>query len=150
MKRILITACLLAIVSIGLATVAQAVQTDKKPFVHVSPDKRSLDLGTARSPGFFSVEKALTLKVDSNCLHGPIKISASSLKRKLGGSISPDRIFVRSSATWGFVPMDRPVAVSRPQAGSHDVVLDLQVETGFQDLAGQYVGTLTVTVMPPV
>ena len=150
MKRVLKTACLLAVASIGLATVAKAVQTDKKPFVHVSSSTYDLDLGTAATPGLYTVNKVLKLKIESNCLHGPIRVSSSEFKRNLGGSIPPDRIFVRSKATWGFVPMDRPVAVSRPQSGSHDIILDMQVETGFNDIAGQYRGTITVTIMPPV
>ena len=150
MKRVLKTACILAIASIGLATVAQAVPTGKKPFVHVSPSTYDLDLGTAAAPGLHIVNKVLTLKIESNCLHGPIMVSVSEFRRSLGGSISPDRIFVRSKATWGFVPMDKPVAVSRPQVGSHDIVLDMQVEAGFHDYAGQYRGTITVTIMPPV
>ncbi|UCF14289.1 MAG: hypothetical protein JSW59_12815 [Phycisphaerales bacterium] len=150
MKRVLITAWALAMASIGLTTVAQPVQTAKEPFIHVTPSKHSLDLGAAVAPGYYSVDKALTLKIDSNCLHGPIMISSTELKRSRGGSIPPKRIFVRSAATWGFVPMDRPVAVSRPQVGSHNIVLDLQVETGFYDVAGKYQGTFTVTVMPPV
>lgn len=151
MKRVLIIAWILAVASIGLATIAQAVQpANKQPYIYVSPSTHSLDLGEAVSPGFYSVPKALTLRIDSNCLHGPIRISATDLKRRLGGSIPPERFFVRSSATWGFVPMDRSVAVSKTQSGPHDIVLDLQVETGFNDLAGEYQGALTVTVMPPV
>ena len=150
MKRVLITALILAVASAGLATVAQAVQPARKPFIHVSPSPRRLNLGTAATPGFYSVANALTLNVDSNCLHGPIMISATDLKRRQGGSIPPDRISVRSSATMGFVTMGKPVAVSKPKSGSHRIVLDLQVETGFNDMAGRYHGTFTVTVMPPV
>jgi len=150
MKRVLITACILAISSVGLVTVAKAVQTDKEPYIHVSPSSYSVDLGTAVSPGLYTVNKALTLKVESNFLHGPILVSVSDLKRSWGGSIPPERVYVRSSSTWGFVAMKRPVAVSETQSGSHDVVIDLQVETGFKDLAGKYEGTITVTVMPPV
>ena len=150
MKRVLITALILATASMGLATVARAVQPAKKQFVHVSPSTYSLDLGTASSPGVYNIPKALTLNIDSNCLHGPIKISVTNLKRHPVGSIPPERIFVRSSATWGFVAMDRPVAVSKTQSGSHAIVLDLQVQTGFNDFAGKYRGMLTVTVMPPV
>ena len=151
MKRVLITACLLAVMAaLGLATVAQAVQPASKPFIHVSPSPNRLDLGTAVSPGFYDVPKALTLNIDSNCLHGPIVISASNLKRHPGGYIPAGRIFVRSSATSGFVNLDRPVAVSRPEVGSHKIVVDVQVLTGFSDMAGRYSGAFTVTVMPPV
>jgi hypothetical protein len=150
MKRVLLTAWIVAMASIGLATIAQAVQPAQKPFLHVSPNTNSLDLGTAPGVGFHEVPKALTLRIESNCLHGPIRVSATELRRSRGGSIPPDRFFVRSSATWGFVAMDRPVAVSRAQSGSHDIVLDFRVETQSKDMAGQYQGALTVTVMPPV
>jgi len=150
MKRVLMATWMLAVASMGLAAVAEAVQTDDKPFIYVSTSPSRLDLGMASSPGFFNVPKALTLNVDSNCLHGPIMISANSFSRRAGGTIPPDRIFVRSSATHGFEPMDRPVAVSSTTAGSHKIVLDLQVLTGFNDMAGQYRGTFTVTVVPPV
>jgi hypothetical protein len=46
--------------------------------------------------------------------------------------------------------MKRPVSVSKPHVGPHDIVLDLQVETGFENMAGVYEGTFTVTIMPPV
>ncbi len=150
MKRVLITALILATASMGLATVALAVQPAKEQFIHVTPSTYSLDLGTAASPGFYNIPKAITLTVDSNCLHGPIMISASNFQRRTVGSIPPERIFVRSAATWGFVKMDKPVPVSKPRVGSHDIVLDLQVQTGFNDFAGEYRGVLTVTVMPPV
>jgi hypothetical protein len=77
-------------------------------------------------------------------------VSSTELKGDIRGSIPPERIFVRSSATWGFVPLTKPVAVSKPQSGNHDIVLDMQVETGFCDIAGKYRGTITVTIMPPV
>ena len=151
MKRVLITAWILAVASIGLATVAQAVQpAGQKPYVHVSPTPHSLDLGTAPGPGFYDIPKALTLRVESNCLHGPIMISATDLTGSSGRSIPPERFFVRSPATWGFVPMSRSVAVSKTQSGCHDIVLDFQVETGTEEMAGTYQGALTVTVMPPV
>lgn len=150
MKKVLTTAWMLAVASMGLAAVAEAVQPANKPFVHVSTSPSRLDLGTASSPGFFDVPKALTLNVDSNCLHGPIMISATDFRRHMGGFIPPSRVFVRSSSTSGFEAMDRPVAVSGTTSGSHKIVLDLQVLTGFNDMAGQYRGTFTVTVMPPV
>ena len=151
MKRVLITACLLAaMAALGLATVAQAVQPASKPFIHVSTSPSRLNLGTAVAPGFYDIPKALTLNVDSNCLHGPIMISASNLRRHPGGFIPAERIFVRSSTTCGFVNLGRPVAVSVPKSGSHKIVLDVQVRTGFSDMAGRYSGGFTVTVMPPV
>ena len=77
-------------------------------------------------------------------------ISATTLRHHLGAAIPPEHIFVRTKGTYGFVPMNRPVAISAPMSGSHRIVLDLQVQTGFENLTGRYRGTFTVTVMPPV
>jgi hypothetical protein len=68
----------------------------------------------------------------------------------MGVSIPPEHIFVRTKGTRGFVPMNKPVAISAPTAGSHRIVLDLQVQAGFRNPAGNYRGTFTVTVMPPL
>ena len=150
MKRILITTWIVAVAVIGFAAVADAVQPSGKPFVHVSTSPQSLDLGTAFFAGYYDVSKALTVNVDSNCMHGPITISATKLRHHMGDSIPPERIFVRTDATGGFVPMDRAVTISTPTSGPHKIVLDFQVQTEFRNLAGAYRGTFTVTVMPPV
>ena len=148
MRRLVIT-WVLAIWLFGLVGITGAEQTDP-PFVNVytTPDK--IDLGTV--PLFenaFEVLEALTVNVESNCLHGPIMISATKLRRPQGGSISPDNIFVRTTATGGYVPMARPVRISNPTTGSHKIMLDLRVQAHFLYPAGEYSGTLTLTVMPP-
>ena len=148
MRRLVIT-WVLAIGLFGLTGIAGAEQTDP-PFVNVytTPDK--IDLGTV--PLFkdaFEVPKAFTVNVESNCMHGPIMISATRLKRPQGGSISPDNIFVRTPATNGYVAMARPVAISESTKGSHKIVLDLRVNAHFLYPAGEYSGTLTLTIMPP-
>ena len=148
MKRLVIIWSLAAVL-FGLAGIAGAGQIDK-PFVNVSTTPDILDLGT--SPVFtdsYDVLGALTVNVDSNCFHGPITISTTKLKRRQGGSISPNRIFVKTPATGGFVAMARPVAISKSTEGSHKIVLDLRVDTKFLDPAGEYTGTVTLTVMPP-
>ncbi len=150
MKRVLITTWIVAVALIGFAAVAEAVQPARKPFIRVSTSPHRLDLGTASAAGVHNVSKALTVRVDSNCLHGPITISATTLRHHMGASIPPKRIFVRTKGTHGFVSMDRPVAISAPTSGSHSIVLDLQVQTGFKNLAGKYKGAFTLTVMPPV
>ena len=148
MRRLVIT-WVLAIGLFGLIGIAGAEQTDP-PFVNVytTPDK--IDLGTV--PLFtnaFEVPEALTINVESNCLHGPIMISATKLKRPQGGSISPDNIFVRTPVTGGYVAMASPVTISEPTIGSHKIVLDLRVQAQFLHPAGEYSGTLTLTIMPP-
>jgi hypothetical protein len=96
------------------------------------------------------VPAALTVEVDSNCFHGPIMITTTKLKRRQGGSISPERIFVKTPATSGFVTMAKPVAISKSAEGPHKIVLDFRVETQFLDPAGEYTGTIMLTIMPPV
>ncbi len=150
MKRVLITSWLVAAALIGLATVAEGVQRAGKPFVHITTSPDRINLGTTSSPGLHNVSKALTVAVDSNCLHGPITISATTLRHHMGASIPPERVFVKSNTMNGFVTMEKPVTISQPTSGPHKIVLDLQIQTGFKDLAGKYRGTFTVTVMPPV
>lgn len=148
MKRLIIT-----LVLVGLFGMATAVETaaGDEPFLHVSATPDRLDLGTANIfKDTYDVPAALTVKIDSNCMHGPIMISATKLKHRRGYSISPDRIFVKTSATNGFVPIARPVAISKPEVGSHKVVLDLRVETKTLDPAGEYTGTIMLTITPPV
>lgn len=149
MRRLVIT-CVLAIGLFGLAGIAGAEQVDK-PFLNVSTKPDKIDLGTASLfRDTLDVPAALTVLVESNCMHGPIMISATKLKRREGGSISPERIYVKSSATDGFVPIASPVAISKPEIGSHEIVLDLRVETKFFDPAGEYSGTLMLTITPSV
>ena len=149
MKRIVIT-WILAVGLFGLAGIARAEQTNK-PFVNVSATPDRLDLGSASIfENSYDIPAALTVKVASNCMHGPIMISTTKLKRRRGGSISPERLFVKTPATNGFVSMARPVAISKPAIGSHEIVLDLRVETQFLDPAGEYTGTLMLTIMPSV
>ena len=148
MKRIVIT-WVLAIGLFGLAGIAGAEQSDE-PFVNVSTTPDRIDLGTA--PFFtdtYDVPAALTVNIEANCMHGPIMISVTKLKRRRGGSISPERIFVKTPATGGFVTMARPVAISKPTIGPHKIVLDLRVQTQFLDPAGEYTGTIMLTIMPP-
>jgi len=148
MKRLVITWAL-ATVLFGLAGVAGAEQIGK-PFVNISTTPDILDLGTASLfTDSLDVPGALTVKVDSNCFHGPIMISTTKLKHRQGGSISPDRIFVKTPATGGFVTMARPVAISKSTEGPHEIVLDLRVETNFLYPAGEYTGIITLTIMPP-
>ena len=150
-KRLVITWTLIAVL-FGLAANAEAVQTKTdKPFVHVSATPDEVDLGTALFlKNTYDVPGALTVNVEANCMHGPIMISATKLKNPQGGTILPESIFVKSSATEGFVPMAKPVAISKPEIGSHKIVLDLRVETNSLRPAGEYSGKLVLTIMPPV
>lgn len=162
MKR-LVTTWALLVVLFGLAGVAEAVRPSRKAvrpsrtavpnnaknIVSVSTTPDTLELGTSTHPGMHESAGALTVAVEANCPHGPILISTTKLRRKGGGLIPPDRISVRTPATGGFVKMARPVAISKPEKGSHKIVLDFKVQTGFNDPAGRYTGSITFTITPP-
>jgi hypothetical protein len=149
MKRLVIITWILAVWLFGLAGIAGAEQIDQ-PFINISTTPEKIDLGTATFvTNTYDVPAALTVKVNANCMHGPIMISATKLKRREGGSISPERIFVKSPATGGFVSMSRPVAISETATGSQKIVVDLRVETEQLYPAGEYTGTLILTMMPP-
>ena len=89
------------------------------------------------------------MKVESNCLHGPIVASITPLKRPGGNTITPDRILVKTTATGGFVTMAKSVAISEMAEGSHDIQMNFKIETKFSDHAGRYSGMLAFTIMPP-
>jgi len=155
----IVTALLIAVVSLGVVGIAQA---DSKPFVSISATSNSLEFGKptfadpVSAPGsvlFPNIHclsaAALTLKVESNCFHGPIIASITALERPRGNSIPPERISVKSPTTNGYVTMEKPVAISNPETGSHDIELDFQLEVLPHDRAGRYIGTITFTIMPP-
>jgi len=158
----IVTTLLTAVVMFGAAGIAQA---DSGPFVNVFATSNSLQYG---APGLFAdgdthfgpgsvtfptvhygSTASLTVKVESNCLHGPIVASITELKHRKGGSIPPERIFVKSPTTDGYVTMARPVVISRPETGSHDIELDFRLDILPSDHAGRYTGTITFTIMPP-
>ena len=123
----------------------------EQPYVYLSAPQKNVDLGTILIwdtviPG------ALTLKVNSNTLHGPVIASISPLKNIYGNQIMKDRIFIRTSYTGGFISMAGPVVISESAIGSHDINIDFQVKAnGISiDNPGMYSGTLVFTVMPPV
>ena len=147
MKRIVITWAL-TVGLFGLTVVTEAKPVNE-PFVNLSTTPDEVDLGTVPFTNDFIVPGALTINVDSNCAHGPIMISSTKLKRRGGCSISPDHIFVKSPMTNGFIAMARPVEISKPTLGSHKIVLDFKVEADFFSPAGEYSGTLMLTMMPP-
>jgi hypothetical protein len=105
--------------------------------------------GVGMFPSIFGTASAsMTLKVESNCLHGPIMASISTLRHRMGQKITPDRISIKSSITKDFVSMAKPVMISEPQVGSHNIDLDFKLEVNPFEVAGRYEGTLTFTIMP--
>jgi hypothetical protein len=153
MKK-LVTMWVMVIVLLGWAGIAQPRgqiidPTPDEAFINISFAPRELDLGVATFLGNYDSEAALVMKVESNCLHGSILASTDGFRGTAGGFIPAQRISVKGPATNGFVSMARPVAVSLPEMGSHNVVLNFRVQTAFQDREGKYGGTLTLTIMPP-
>ena len=149
---------LVAAILFTMPVIAQA----DEPFVNLSSVSDSLKFGEPEfsepsllAPGaalypavFATSSAAMTLKVESNCLHGPIMASITTLRHRMGKTITPDRISVKSPITDGYVSMEKPVIISKPHLGSHDINLDFKLEVNPFEIAGQYKGTLTFTVMP--
>jgi len=145
MKKILII-CIVGLVLFGSAEIVRA----KEPYVYISVEQEKADLGTLLVWDT-TIPEALTLKINSNCLHGAVVASMSNLKHSRGDLIMRNRIFIKSEATDGFISMEKSVVVSGPAVGSHDVVIDFKVEAnGLKDRAGKYSGTIAFTIMPPV
>ncbi len=158
----IVTTLLTAVVMFGVAGIAQA---DSGPFVNISTTSDILEFG---KPTFFSdgdthfgpgstvfptshygSSASLTVKVESNCLHGPIVASITALRHRRGGFVPPERISIKSPTTNGYVTMAKPVVISKPEIGSHDIELDFRLDILSSDRAGQYQGTITFTIMPP-
>ena len=156
----IVTTLLTAVVMFGAAGIAQA---DSKPFLYISATTGSLEFGKptqsddystapgkAMFPGvLFSSSATFMVQVESNCLHGPVIASITTLRHPRGSFIAPERIFIKSPTTNGYVTMAKPVVISRPEIGSHDIDLNFRLEVLPSDRAGQYQGTITFTIMPP-
>ena len=132
------------------------------PFVNISPSSDNLKFGepvysepSLIAPGavlypttFGTSSADLTLKVESNCLHGPIMASITKLTHRMGKTITTDRIFIKAPITNGYVSMVKPVLISKPEIGSHNIDLSFRLDINTFEAAGRYQGTLTFTVMP--
>ncbi len=149
MKRIVL-ALVTVVALFWSGGVVRAIDSNK-PFISLSVTPDILNLGTLPFPtSTYDSPAKLTVKVKSNCSHGPIVVSMTGLKHNnIGGTITPDRILIKGPATGGFVPMAKPVAISEPTTGSHDIELKFRVENKFRDFAGKYTGTIMFTIMPP-
>ena len=121
------------------------------PFTSVSITPDILDLGTLPFlTQTYNPPATLKVKVKSNCLHGPIVASMKGLKHRNGTTITPDHIYIKGPATGGFISMAKPVAISKPATGSHDILLNFRVKNNkFHGIAGKYTGTIVLTIMPP-
>jgi hypothetical protein len=118
-------------------------------YMYLSVEAKKVNLGSILAHDL-TVTEALTIKVISNCLHGPVMVAMQdSLKNRYGNEIKLDRVFVRSEDTDGFISMEKPVVISEADFGQHDIVLDFKVEAAFMnDKTGRYKGTLAFTILP--
>jgi len=150
MKR-LIVILILAAALYGSPKVVHALGPDVPPYVSISVTPKILNLGTLPfASDFYESPGTLVLEVKSNCMHGHITASITELVHTSGCRIPPDRIYISTPATNGFVSMAKPVVISDPTEGSHNIKMDFQVCNKFQIFhAGRYSGTLTFMVMPP-
>jgi hypothetical protein len=144
MKNLLMT-CVISVVLFGSAGIIQA----EEPFVRISTNTESFKLGTFSFWEDGTSSSVLTVKVESNCMHGPVVASISPLKRPGSISITPDRVMVKTPTTGGYVSMAKPVAISETTEGSHDINMTFKIKTDIKDPAGRYSGMLAFTVMPP-
>jgi hypothetical protein len=144
MKKFLITWSI-SIALFGLAGIIKAGE----PFVKIYTTTNSLDLGYISFWSDGISPAVLTVRVESNCVHGPIVASITTLQRAGGGYITPDRISIKTPTTGGFVPMMKPVSISETTEGSHDIKANFKIDTSIIDYAGRYSGSLAFTVMPP-
>jgi len=144
MKNYLMISVILAVL-FGAAGFVQA----EEPFVRISTTAESFKLGTFSFWEDGTSSSVLTVKVESNCLHGPVVASITSLKRAGSVSITPDRVMVKTETTGGYVSMAKPVAISETTEGSHDIKMNFKIKTDITDHAGRYSGILAFTVMPP-
>jgi hypothetical protein len=74
----------------------------------------------------------------------------TALKHSGGHTIPPDRILIKAPVTNDeYIRMGRPVVISEPETGSHDIRLDFKLQATHFDYAGRYSGTIIFTIMPP-
>ena len=174
MKKLIVITWTTMMVMFGLTGIEQAdansgpfgilsAASKTGPYVSISTTSDTVKFGkpefsdTFSAPGqvwfpslYRSSSAALTVHVESNCLHGPIVVSVTALKDSGGNIITPDRIFIKSPAiTDEYSSMAWPVPISKTQTGSHDIELLFKLQAKLFDRAGRYTGFITFTVMPP-
>ena len=174
MKKLVVITCTTMMFMFGPAGIDQAdantgpfkilsAASEIGPFVSISATSNTLEFGkpefsdTFSAPGqvwfpslYRSSSAALTVHVESNCLHGPIVASVTALRNSEGSIITPDRIFIKAPAiTDEYSSMARPVTISKTQTGSHDIELIFKLQAKLFDRAGRYTGFVTFTIMPP-
>ena len=141
----------LFIMLVGLAVLyPKGVAKAEEPYVYLSFNQKSVGL-TSNLLWDSVIPEALTLKVNSNCFHGSVVASMSSLKNRWGNEFSQSRVYIKTLATGGFVSLVKPVIISEPTFGTHEIKIDFLVKAnGKIDRAGKYSGAIAFTVLPPV
>ena len=173
MKKLIVITCTMMIM-FGLAGIALAdsdifvstytiIKQNSGPFVSISTLSNKLEFGRPTfaepvlAPGlamfpsiYRSAAASLTIHVESNCLHGPIVASVTALKHSGGYTIPPERILIHAPIMEEdeFVRMARPVVISKPENGPHDIELIFKLQATHFDYAGRYSGAITFTIMP--
>jgi len=143
-KMLLIT--MVALISLCPIGISRA----EEPYVYLSFEQKAVGL-TSNLLSDSITPEALTLKVNSNCYHGSVVASMGSLKNRWGRKIDNDRVYIKTLATGSFVSLVKPVVISEPTFGSHEIVIDFLVKAnGAFDRAGKYSGTIAFTILPPV
>lgn len=172
-KLVVITWTTMMMVMFGLADITKAdsgpltgtftIQPDTGPFVSISTTSNVLDFdrptfadpilapGQAMFPSIYrSAAASLTVHVESNCLHGSIVASVTPLKHSQGFTIPPERILINAPIMdEEYTRMAKPVVISEPETGTHDIKLNFKLQATHFDYAGRYKGSLIFTVMPP-
>jgi len=153
-KNILLV--VLLVLCAGLIGIAQGappppIPPGPEPYVSISFTPGELDLGSVLHPGTYDSPATLLVQVAANCPIGAVMASTTPLQHPEGNPILPERIFIQSPATGGFVSMAIPVGISAPTTGPEvfDINVQFQVEVPLVDLAGTYNGTMTFTIGPP-
>ncbi len=142
----------LAVAILALATAPRTAQARPRilPYVHVSASPEALDLGTVPQPGVFNSPATLTVHVAANIAHGGVVISMTAPLTGPGGATIPlNRIWLKLPLTGQYVALTAPVALTGPMnPGVIDIPIKFRVETVLQNPAGEYTGTITLTVGP--
>ncbi len=174
MKKLVVITLATMMVMFGLAGIALAdsdifvstftiIKENSGPFVSISTSSNRLEFGRPTfeepilAPGlamfpsiYRSAAASLTVHVESNCLHGPIVASVTALKHSGGYTIPPERILIKAPVTnEEYIRMGKPVVISEPETGSHDIELNFKLQATHFDHAGRYSGTIIFTIMPP-
>lgn len=144
--------CLTAVIAALLGALPWCVQAQEPPpFVHVWVETDHLDLGSVPQPGIFDSPATLIVRVTGNVRNGGVVVSMDAPLDGPGGAEIPrDRIWVKLEEAADFDDEDNlthPVMVTEPmKPGEYYVPIKFRLVTELADPAGEYTGTVVVTV----